>query len=343
MTGPRLKESGPELTEVRRPRLTRGATPPALCAASFGPSQGVSPYTFYRCTGSHGPVDVSNVACFETRGAESCTRRAAYVERLWSGSCSPRRAFSAQLQAQCRPSVSPVGQSLRAVGRSGVARWFAPLCFRCSAPLRVQQPAVFTATAGLCLLCCLTNSDGCALPLCRGWLRTRTSSCSVDGCSHDGGLLPRRAGARTELSGRTHDTAREGRPARGRSSARQNPARRCCSRQVDTNCARPACCTAAARAPTYATRVPGCRSALLSRWSRLRAGYARARRPTTEAWRGNQGHARGRGGEREQAHARLRPRDERCGAQRSSGEHGVDSSPPAPGVLGGGSLLARDV
>ena len=131
----------------------------------------------------------------EPRAAPSRVRRERYVERLWSGSCSPRRAISARLQAQCRPSVSPVGQSLRAVGRSGsweLLRSSAPLCFsaaalllRCSAPLRVQQPAVFTATAGLCLLCCLTNSDGCSLPLCRGWLRTRTSSCSVDGCSHD--------------------------------------------------------------------------------------------------------------------------------------------------------------
>ncbi len=219
-----------------------------------------------------------------TAAPSSCTRRAAYVERLWSGSCSPRRAISARLQAQCRPSVSPVGQSLRAVGRSGVGSFSALLLRRRSAaPLLRSAPCSTTGrihSHRRPLLAVLSDQLRWLLP---AVVQGLAENAHVELLRRrllprrGGGLLPRRAGARTELSGRTHDTAREGRPARGRSSARQNPARRCCSRQVDTNCARPACCTAAARAPTYAARVPGCRSALLSRWSRLRAGYARAR------------------------------------------------------------------
>ena len=120
---PSRQRVGQSLPKFAPPRLTRGAPPPALCAASFGPPQGVSHCTFYRCTVSHGPVASarfdSNVDCIIAQLAQASEApRLWYVARLWSGSCSPRRAISARLQAQCRPSVSPVGQSFPAVGRS---------------------------------------------------------------------------------------------------------------------------------------------------------------------------------------------------------------------------------
>ena len=133
MTGPRLKESGPELTEVRRPRLTRGATPPALCAPVSDRRKAFPPARFTVVLEATARSTFRTLLVSRTAGAEPCTRRERYVERLWSGSCSPRRAISARLQAQCRPSVSPVGQSLRAVGRSGVGSFSALLLRSASA------------------------------------------------------------------------------------------------------------------------------------------------------------------------------------------------------------------